>query len=215
MTPPPGRPPGAVADMALRLPRILGAPPVPEPWAGARVEVVPMRRRHVRAVAAIEEQIFPRPWSPALYHSELAQGPTRCYLVALAAGAVVAYTGAVIVAGEGHITTVGVAPSWHRHGVATRLLLELARESVRRGAGALTLEVRMSNAGAQRLYHEFGFVPAGVRKNYYAEVNEDGLVMWAYDVDTPAYAVRLAAIEARLARFEEGRAGGRRRREDA
>ena len=187
--------------MALRLPRIHGAPAVPEPWEGARVEIVPMRRRHVRSVAAIEEQIFPRPWSPALYHSELAQGPTRCYLVALAAGAVVGYTGAVVVAGEGHVTTVGVAPTWHRHGVATRLLLTLAREARQRGATALTLEVRMSNTGAQRLYQEFGFVPAGIRKNYYAEVNEDGLIMWANDIDTPAYTPRLGAVEARLDRF--------------
>jgi ribosomal-protein-alanine N-acetyltransferase len=188
--------------VALRVPRIYGAPAIPEPWADARIEIVPMRRRHVRAVAAIEEQIFPRPWSPSLYYSEIAQGPTRCYLVALVAGAVVGYAGSIIVAGEGHITTVGVAPNWHRRGVATRLLLALCRESIARGARALTLEVRMSNLGAQRLYQEFGFVPAGVRRNYYAEVNEDGLVMWAHDVDTSAYGDRLAAIEARLSRFE-------------
>lgn len=188
--------------MALRLPRIHGAPAVPDPWEGAKVDVVPMRRRHVRAVAAIEEQIFPRPWSPGLYLSELTQGPSRLYVVALVAGAVVGYTGSVLVAGEGHITTVGVAPSWHRRGVATRLLLALAREARSRDVTALTLEVRMSNAGAQRLYHEFGFVPAGVRKNYYAEVGEDGLVMWASGVDTPAYADRLSAIEARLGRFD-------------
>lgn len=161
-----------------------------------------MRRRHIRAVAAIEEQIFPRPWTPALYLSELAQGDTRLYLVALAAGAVVGYAGSMIVAGEGHVTTVGVAPTWHRRGVATRLLLVLAREARHRGVSALTLEVRMSNHGAQRLYQEFGFVPAGVRKNYYAEVNEDGLVMWASPVDTADYEARLAAIEARLVRFE-------------
>jgi len=195
--------------MALRLPRIHGAPTLPDPWPGAAIEVVAMRRRHVRAVATIEEQIFPRPWSPALYLSEIAQGPTRLYLVAQAAGAVVGYTGSVLVAGEGHITTVGVAPTWHRNGVATRLLLVLARQARERGVTALTLEVRMSNVGAQRLYQEFGFVPAGVRKNYYAEVNEDGLVMWASGVDSSAYGDRLASIEARLARFSTSPRPGR------
>jgi ribosomal-protein-alanine N-acetyltransferase len=53
----------------------------------------------------------------------------------------------------------------------------------------------MSNSGAQALYQRFGFVPAGVRKGYYPETGEDALVMWANDVDQPAYAARLAAIE--------------------
>ena len=48
----------------------------------------------------------------------------------------------------------------------------------------LTLEVRMSNSGAQALYQRFGFVPAGVRRGYYPETREDALVMWANDVDT-------------------------------
>ena len=66
----------------------------------------------------------------------------------------------------------------------------------------------MSNHGAQELYRTFGFVPAGIRKNYYSEVNEDGLVMWAHGVDTDDYTIRLERIGARLA------ARGRRTRSD-
>ncbi|MCU1493543.1 MAG: rimI [Acidimicrobiaceae bacterium] len=157
-----------------------------------------MRRAHVRHVAAIEERIFPRPWSAALYLSELASPATRAYFVAIVDGAVVGYAGSMLVAGEAHITTVGVAPEWHRHGVGIRLLYRLVREVRGRGAHALTLEVRMSNHGAQELYRAFGFVPAGIRKNYYPEVNEDGLVMWAYDVDTPVYEARLDQIGRRI-----------------
>ena len=58
----------------------------------------------------------------------------------------------------------------------------------------------MSNTGAQELYREFGFAPAGIRKNYYAEVHEDALVMWAHDVHTAEYGARLDAIAARLDR---------------
>ena len=54
----------------------------------------------------------------------------------------------------------------------------------------------MGNAAAQEMYRRFGFRPAGIRKNYYVETNEDALVMWAHDVDTPEYARRLAEIEA-------------------
>jgi ribosomal-protein-alanine N-acetyltransferase len=96
---------------------------------------------------------------------------------------------------DAHITTVAVDPAWHRHGIASRMLVALARGAIERGSVNLTLEVRMSNSGAQALYQRFGFVPAGVRKGYYPETGEDALVMWAHDVDTPAYAERLAAIE--------------------
>jgi ribosomal-protein-alanine N-acetyltransferase len=96
---------------------------------------------------------------------------------------------------DGHITTIAVDPAWHRHRIATRLLMTLAREAVARGGKNLTLEVRMSNHGAQELYRAFGFQPVGVRKNYYVETNEDALVMWANDIDTEDYAARLAGLE--------------------
>jgi ribosomal-protein-alanine N-acetyltransferase len=69
---------------------------------------------------------------------------------------------------------------------------------VERGANSLTIEVRVTNRPAQELYRKFGFAPAGVRKGYYAEVNEDALVMWAHDVDTEDYAHRLGRIEQSL-----------------
>ena len=62
-----------------------------------------------------------------------------------------------------------------RTAIGTRLLLALAREAIARGATALTLEVRLSNHGAQELYRRFGFRPVGVRKGYYADTGEDAL----------------------------------------
>ena len=59
-------------------------------------------------------------------------------------------------------------------------------------------------AHVDRSLRAFGFVPAGIRKNYYAEVNEDGLVMWAHDIDTDAYEERIDAL---LARVEEAEGG--------
>jgi ribosomal-protein-alanine N-acetyltransferase len=168
--------------------------------AGEEDEIViaPMRRKHVRAVVAIEQDVFPTPWSMSLYLAELASGPSRCYLVALSGDEVVGYCGLMIAVGEGHITTIGVAPEFQRHGIGRRLLLETAKRARARGVDDLTLEVRVTNKGAQALYHEFGFVPAGVRKNYYAEVNEDALVMWAHDVQSEEYRRRLEEIAARL-----------------
>jgi ribosomal-protein-alanine N-acetyltransferase len=162
------------------------------------VEIVPMRRRHLRAVLRIEAAVYPRPWSLALFLSELALRTTRAYRVARAAGSVVGYAGLMWSGDDAHVTTIAVDPAWQRHKVGTQLLLHLAELARARGARNLTLEVRVSNLGAQALYHQFGFAPAGIRKNYYTETNEDALVMWAEDIGSEAYGRRLAAIAARL-----------------
>src|SRR5882672_11478461 len=145
---------------------------VPEA-APLTVHVQPMKRRHVRQVVRIEQQVYPRPWSSSLFHSELALRSTRSYFVARVGRDVVGYAGLMMTLDDGHVTTIAVDPKWHRHKIGTRLLLTLAREALARGASSLTLEVRMSNTPAQDLYRRFGFAPVGVRKNYYQETNED------------------------------------------
>ena len=166
--------------------------PVPE---DLDVHVVGMRRRHLRGVMRIETQVAPRPWTTSLFLSELALRSSRAYYVARVGRDVVGYGGLMMTLGDGHITTLAVDPRWHRNKIGTRLLLALAREGIARGATALTLEVRLSNLGAQALYRRFGFEPVGVRKGYYVETKEDALIMWAYHVDTPEYGDRLAACE--------------------
>ena len=179
--------------MTFRLPNAK-RPKAAAPEGAVGIEIARMRRRHVRSVLAIEERVFPRPWSLALYLSELAQPDSRLYSVALANEEVVGYIGCMLIAGEGHITTIGVSPEWQRRHIGMRLLHTAASEARERGATSLTLEVRVSNLGAQELYRAFGFVPAGIRKNYYAEVNEDAIVMWANDVDSVEYGRRLDAL---------------------
>jgi [ribosomal protein S18]-alanine N-acetyltransferase len=159
------------------------------------VHIVPMRRRHLRAVLRIEQQVYPRPWSHSLFVSEIALRSTRAYIVAKVGRDIVGYAGLMLSLSDGHVTTIAVDPSWQRHHVGTRLLLALAREAVVRGATALTLEARLSNKPAQEMYRRFGFVPVGVRKGYYADTGEDALVMWAYEVDSPAYEELLLGLE--------------------
>ena len=163
------------------------------------VDIVPMRRRHLRGVMRIETLVCPRPWSTGLFLAEIGSRPDRHYVVARSGGAVIGYAGLMEAAGEGHVTTIAVAPDWQRRKIGTRLLLALAGWAGEHRCRALTLEVRMGNAGAQALYRRFGFVPAGVRRNYYVETKEDALVMWAHDIDAPGYVRRLEAIAAGLA----------------
>jgi ribosomal-protein-alanine N-acetyltransferase len=162
------------------------------------VHIIPMRRRHVRAVLRIEQQVYPRPWTHSLFVSELALRSTRAYFVARSGRDVIGYAGLMMTLNDGHVTTIAVDPAWHRNKVGTRLLLALAQEAIARSATALTLEVRLSNHGAQHMYRRFGFVPVGVRKGYYVDTNEDALVMWAYEVDKPAYAQLLDGLERQL-----------------
>ena len=164
------------------------------------VHIIPMRRRHVRAVLRIEQQVYPRPWTHSLFVSELALRSTRAYFVARSGRDVIGYAGLMMTLNDGHVTTIAVDPAWHRNKVGTRLLLALAQEAIARSATALTLEVRLSNHGAQHMYRRFGFVPVGVRKGYYPETGEDALVMWAHDVHLPDYQARLAALDGGRAR---------------
>ena len=162
------------------------------------VQLLPMRRRHLRSVVRIEAQVYPRPWSHSLFVSELALRSSRAYVVAKAGREVVGYAGLMMSLTDGHVTTIAVDPAWHRHGIGTRLLLALAYEAIERDALALTLEVRLSNKAAQEMYKRFGFTAVGVRKGYYADTGEDALIMWAYEVDGPEYAALLERLEKRV-----------------
>jgi ribosomal-protein-alanine N-acetyltransferase len=153
-----------------------------------------MRRRHLRGIMAIERQVYPRPWSPNLFLSEMAESRNRCYLVARMDREVVGYGGLICYGEEAHITNVAVDPLHHRRRIGSRLLRDLILAAVDMGAEAVSLEVRVTNWGAQRLYGRFGFRPVGVRKNYYQEINEDALIMWLDDIRQPSYQAKLKEL---------------------
>lgn len=153
-----------------------------------------MRGVHLDEVLVIEGVVFSAPWSRSLYREELAITDTRRYLVALEQGRVIGYAGLMMVLDEAHVTTIAVDGLHQGRGIGKLLMFRALDEAIALGATAATLEVRVSNVAAQALYHQFGFVPAGIRKNYYADVNEDGLVMWAHDLDREVSRLRLAAV---------------------
>jgi ribosomal-protein-alanine N-acetyltransferase len=162
----------------------------------AELEIQRMRRRHLKGVMAIERQVYPRPWSPNLFLSEMADLRNRAYLVAKLGKDVAGYGGLMSYGDEAHVTTIAVDPRHHRRKIGTRLLFELIHEGIRMGAQAISLEVRVSNWGAQRLYSRFGFRPVGIRKGYYQETGEDALVMWADEVRSQDYRTQLQRIMA-------------------
>jgi ribosomal-protein-alanine N-acetyltransferase len=159
-----------------------------------------MRRRDLRWVTAVEQAVFPEPWSHTVFVSELSQRKGRAYRVARIGKEMVGYVGLMFVEEEAHVTTVAVAPEHQGHGIGTQIMLGALRIAQEQGARHVSLEVAVGNTRAQALYRRFGFVPVGVRRGYYQLVGEDAYVMWAYDIDAPAYRERLARIEAEEAR---------------
>ncbi len=162
----------------------------------AEILIEPMHKRHLPAVLRIEHRAHPKPWTLGVFTSELAQGGSRYYVVCRAGGKIAGYGGLMFVADEAHVTNLAVAPPMRRQHLGTRLLMHLAQESTRRHCVAMTLEVRMSNVAAQQLYHKFGFVSAGVRRNYYAETGEDALIMWLYELLSDNVQERLRSLGA-------------------
>jgi ribosomal-protein-alanine N-acetyltransferase len=162
---------------------------------GRHIVTEPMRRRHLPAVMRIERRAHPKPWSLGVFTSELAQGDARSYLVLKVDGKVAGYGGLMFAADEAHVTNIAIAPTVRRQGLGAHLLAELAREGARRQCTAMTLEVRMGNVAAQNLYRKFGFVVAGVRKNYYPETGEDAYIMWLHGLLSPEVQARLKALD--------------------
>lgn len=164
----------------------------------ARVVVEPMTLDDVAAVHEIERLSFSTPWPVHAFEQELRGNRLARYIVARAGDRVVGFAGLWLMVDEGHVTTFGVHPDWRRQGIGRQLLLNLAELSSAIGARRMTLEVRVSNEGAQALYRTFGFEVAGTRARYYTDDGEDALVMTTPALDDPRMRMVLAAERQRL-----------------
>lgn len=149
---------------------------------GEDAEVIVFREMmlsDVEQISAMEEAYFSMPWSKQAL-SEAAAGDQTFYMVAedMADGRIVAYCGQYCIMGEGDINQVAVHEAYRRQGIAARLLQDFMQESEKRGIHSFTLEVRVSNTAAIRLYESCGFQIEGTRKGFYDKPKEDAYIMW-------------------------------------
>jgi len=142
------------------------------------------------AIERIERQSYPTPWSRSMFASELAKTSSICLgAVDTDAGeALVAYLIISRYADAWHVMNVAVQKDYREHGVATKLMSRLFEVTAGDDRRGYTLEVRVSNRGAIRLYERLGFVPRGIRRGYYTDNREDALIMWKDPVREPASA---------------------------
>ena len=170
----------------------------------APLVVGPMRIADVAAVLEIERLSFSSPWPAFAFEQELTANRLAHYRVARLGDRVVAFGGIWLMVDEAHITTFGVHPDHRRRGIGRRLLLRLAEVALELGSARMTLEVRVSNQPAQRLYRSFGFEVVGRRVAYYSDDGEDALVMTTPALAGPAMQAALAAERARAAENDLG-----------
>jgi len=163
-----------------------------------KVLIEPMRLEDLEAVHRIELASFSSPWPPNAYRSELETNRLASYLVARIDGEIVAYGGMWLMVDEAHITTFAVHPAWRRQRIGERLLLAFLDVAAARQAREATLEVRLSNISARRLYEKYGFRPVGIRPRYYSDNGEDALIMTTDALDAPGMRERLARLRAAL-----------------
>ena len=142
-----------------------------------RVVIEAMRLDDLPAVHLIEKASFTSPWPEHAYRSELESNRLAQYLVARVDERVVGYGGMWLMVDEAHITTFAIHPAWRRQRIGERLLLAFLDLAIDRGAHEATLEVRLSNLAARRLYEKYWFRPVGLRPRYYSDDQEDALIM--------------------------------------
>ena len=142
------------------------------------VELRSLELRDLTAIETIERTSYPTPWSRSMFAGELAK-PSSISLGAFAPdGELVGYLIISRYVDAWHVMNVAVAPDWRRRGIASLLLEHLFRATASDDRRGYTLEVRVSNVGAIRLYERLGFRGRGIRRAYYTDNREDALIMW-------------------------------------
>jgi ribosomal-protein-alanine N-acetyltransferase len=162
------------------------------------VRIMPMRVADLPDVHAIEHASFDSPWPADAYRSELETNRLAQNLVVRVDDEIVAFGGMWLMVDEAHIITFAVHPSWRRQRLGERLLLAMLDVSIDAGAREATLEVRLSNLPARRLYEKYGFRPVGLRPRYYSDNGEDALIMTTDQLRDPPMRERIATLRAAL-----------------
>ena len=111
---------------------------------------------------------------------------------------IIGFAGLWLMVDEAHITTIAMHPNYRRLGLGEYLLVNLIDISYNIGAKWVTLEVRVSNYTAQNLYHKYGFREAGIRHRYYSDNQEDAIIMWTDEINSPGYKQKFQELKAQL-----------------
>lgn len=141
------------------------------------IRIVDAEHRHLDRLEELEKRCFSLPWTRDMLESQLPD-ERHVFLVAEdPCGKALGYVEMMTVLDEGYISNVAVDPSCRRQGIGDALIRELLRRGEERSLGFVTLEVREHNEPAIALYEKHGFLPVGLRRNYYDAPKENAILM--------------------------------------
>ena len=161
-----------------------------------------MRITDLDDVMEIEQMSFSMPWSRWMFEKELGDRKRSHFLVLRSETEIMGYIGFWMVLDEAHITTIAVRSELRRKGFGSILMASALFLAESLGANKATLEVRVTNLPAQKLYSKFGFEIVAVRKNFYSDTGEDAYVMWIHDLRDRIGEIR--ALIQKVIQAEEG-----------
>ena len=144
------------------------------------VRIVDTTTGHLDRLEELERLCFSLPWTREMLQSQL---PDEQHVFLTAEddnGAALGYVGMMTVLDEGYISNVAVDPACRRQGIGDALIRELLRRCEERALSFVSLEVREHNEPAIALYRKHGFLPVGLRKNYYEAPRENAIIMTKY-----------------------------------
>lgn len=134
------------------------------------------QKSDITEIFYVETRCFSSPWSMESITEDIQSNDCAVYVVAAQGGRIIGFCAMHIVLDEGHIMNVAVLPEYRGRRIAERLLKTMFESApyVRH----YTLEVRVSNAPAIKLYERLGFKGFGLRPGYYADTGESAMIMW-------------------------------------
>ena len=138
-----------------------------------------MQTDDISRISELEKECFPTPWTEDAFYNELVHNHFAHYIVMLWKDVVIGYAGMWTIMDEAHITNIALTGEYRGRKLGERMMMELMNRAAGHGMKRITLEVRVSNVIAQRLYEKFGFRAEGVRRGYYSDNGEDAIIMWA------------------------------------
>jgi [ribosomal protein S18]-alanine N-acetyltransferase len=142
------------------------------------IKIVRSLPNHIEDIVTVENLSFRIPWSKQSITDEIIKNKFALYFSADLDNHIVGYAGMWHICDEGHITNIAVHPEFRGIGIGSLLMESLIQKASDLEIISMTLEVRKSNAAAQALYRKYGFEDGGLRKAYYADNNEDAIIMW-------------------------------------
>ncbi len=141
------------------------------------IETRPLSDEDLDRVCDIESATFSMPWSKQDF-ADLIRDNNSVYLVILVDGKIAGQAGYTDTLGDAYINNVAIEESYRGQGLGRRLMEDLIADGLSKGILNYTLEVRVSNTPAVKLYESLGFECAGVRKRFYERPVEDAFVYW-------------------------------------